>query len=329
MAGVRRAAAPRRASAPVPAMVGSRHSLHNDMIEHIYDNIFRWIMNRPTLDVDSVQAFVSIADLQSFTKAADALGTTQGAISVKLKRLEERLGCKLLERTPRLVRLSAQGALFLQAAREFIAAHDRAMAALSAERRRFRLGIATHVAGPEIALLLARLNERDPALTIEVRLENSRSLLDAFDNAELDAVIVRQEDDRRDGEDLGPEHFGWFAAPGFSPRPGEPLRLAALLPCCGVRDIATHMLRQAGLEWTEVFMGGSAAVAAAVSAGLAVSVFSCRLAPADTVEVGRHFQLPALPASRIMLHSTLTDRRSREALRTLVAAYREHQGPAQ
>jgi len=159
-------------------------------------------MSKLTLDVEAVQAFVTIADFQSFTKAAEALGTTQGAISVKLKRLEERLGRKLIERTPRLVRLSAQGAVFLNAARDFIAAHDRAVTALSAERRRFRLGIAAHVAGPEIPTLLARLSERDPALTIEVRLENSRSLFDAFDNGELDAVIVRQEDDRRNGEDL-------------------------------------------------------------------------------------------------------------------------------
>lgn len=282
-------------------------------------------MSKLTLDVEAVQAFVTIADFQSFTKAAEALGTTQGAISVRLKRLEERLGCKLIERTPRLVRLSAQGAVFLNAARDFIAAHDRAVTALSAERRRFRLGIAEHVAGPEIPTLLARLNERDPALTIEVRLENSRTLLDAFDRGELDAVIVRQEDDRRDGEDLGPEHFGWFAAQGFNQRPGEPLRLAALAPCCGVRDIATRALSDAGIEWTEVFVGGGhAAVVAAVSAGLAVAAFSCRLAPADTIEVGQPFGLPELPASRIMLHSTLSDQRSREALRALAAAYREH-----
>ena len=46
---------------------------------------------------------MTIADLQSFTRAAEALGTTQGAISVKLKRLEHGLGHKLIERTPRLV----------------------------------------------------------------------------------------------------------------------------------------------------------------------------------------------------------------------------------
>lgn len=287
-------------------------------------------MSRPALDVESVQAFVTIVDLQSFTRAAEALGTTQGAISVRLKRLEERIGYKLIERTPRMVRLSAQGAVFINPAREFIAAHDRAVAALSCECRRLRLGIAEHVAGPEVPVLLARLSERDPALTIEVRLENSRSLLDAFDSGDLDAVIVRHEDDRRDGEDLGPEHFGWFAAPQFHQQPGKPLRVAALAPCCGVRDIAIRALISEGIEWNEVFVGGGhAAVMAAVSAGLAVAALSCRLAPADTIEVGQRFGLPELPSSRIMLHSTLTDRRSRDALRTLAAAYREHRAPKQ
>src|SRR3954469_21572249 len=122
------------------------------------------------LDVDSVQAFVTIAENKSFTRAASELGSTQGAISVKLKRLEERLGQKLIERTPRLVRLSAQGAVFLDGAREFLAAHDRALAGLSSHRRRFSLGIASHVAGSELPTLLARLSAHDPALTIEVRL---------------------------------------------------------------------------------------------------------------------------------------------------------------
>lgn len=278
-----------------------------------------------TLDVESVQAFIAIADFQSFTRAADALGTTQGAISVKLKRLEDRIGQRLIERTPRSVRLSAQGAVFLDGARGFLAAHERAVAGLSACRRRFALGIAAHVAGPELTTLLARLNAHDPGLTIEVRLDISRGLLDAFDRGELDAAIIRREDDRRDGEILGPEHFGWFAVPQFEHRQGEPVRLAALDPSCGVRDIATQALDAIGIPWTEVFLGGgSSVVTAAVSAGLAIGAFSCRLAPPGTVEVSQRFGLPALPSSEIVLHSTLTDAKSREALRTLAAAFREH-----
>ncbi|WP_162950315.1 LysR family transcriptional regulator [Rhizobium jaguaris] len=281
-----------------------------------------------TLDVDAVKAFVAIADLRSFTRAAETLGTTQGAISVKLKRLEDQLGQKLVERTPRQVRLSAQGAVFIESARDFLAAHDRAVAGLTSTRRRFGLGIASHVGGPELPTLLARLHAHDPSLTIEVRLDDSRDLLNAFDRGEIDAAIIRREDDRRDGEVLAPEHFGWFATPDFEFRAGEPLRLAASSATCAIRNLTNRALDEAGIPWTEVFLGcGNFAVAEAVSAGLATSVFSCRLAPPGTVEVSRRFGLPAVPSSEIVLLSTLSDAKSRAALRTLAAAFREHRPP--
>jgi DNA-binding transcriptional LysR family regulator len=278
-----------------------------------------------TLDVDAVRAFVLVADLQSFTRAAEALDTSQAAISVKLKRLEERLGEKLIERTPRLVRLSARGAAFLSAAREFVAAHERALAGLSSTSRRFTLGVADQVAGPELPILLARLHAYDPALLIEVQIEASRNLLDLFDHGKLDAAIVRREDDRRDGEVLAQERFGWFAAPSFEHREGEVVRLASLAASCGVRNIATRALNAAGVNWVEVFTGGgTAAVIAAVSAGLAVGALAHRVVPVGLVEVGERFALPALPPSEIVLHSNVSDARSRGALRTIAAAFREH-----
>ncbi|OJY61688.1 MULTISPECIES: LysR family transcriptional regulator [unclassified Rhizobium] len=282
-----------------------------------------------SLDVDAVQAFVLVADFQSFTRAAEALDTSQAAISVKLKRLEDRLGEKLIERTPRLVRLSARGAAFLGVAREFIAAHERAVAGLASAPRRFTLGIADQVAGPELPILLARLHAYDPALLIEVQIEASRNLLDSFDRGVLDATIVRREDDRRDGEVLAQERFGWFASPGFVHREGEALRLASLAASCGVRNIATRTLDSAGVNWIEVFMGGGmTAVIAAVSAGLAVAALAHRVVPVGIVEVGERLGLPALPSSEIVLHSSLSDARSRGALRTLAAAFREHRAPS-
>jgi DNA-binding transcriptional LysR family regulator len=281
------------------------------------------------LDIEAVEAFIMIAELKSFTRAAEALGTTQGAISVKLKRLEQRIGAKLLERTPRHVRLSAQGAAFLDRARDFLAAHEAALASLSNPARQFVVGVAAHVAGPELPPLLAQLHAHDPGLRIEVRLENSRTLLEAFDHGEIDAAIVRREDDRRDGEVLAPEHFGWFAAPTFEHRQGEPLRIAALSPSCGVRDIATQALDAAGISWTEVFLGGgSSAVSAAVSAGLAVAAFSHRVVPPGTIDVRERFGLPRLPSSQIVLHSTLTDPKSRAALRSIAAAFRSRRAPS-
>ncbi|RKP56785.1 LysR family transcriptional regulator [Pararobbsia silviterrae] len=282
------------------------------------------------LDVDAVRAFTLVADFQSFTRAAEAMDTSQAAISVKLKRLEDRLGHKLIERTPRRVRLSARGAAFLEAAREFVAAHERAVAELTGSPRRFALGISEHVAGPDLPVLLARLHGFDPSLLIEVRIESSRQLLDAFESGALDAVIVRRDDDRRSGEVLALEPLGWFASPGFVHRAGAPVRLASMSAACGIRAMATRKLDAAGLAWTEVFIGGGvAAVAAAVSAGLAVGAFAHRVAPLGVVEVGAQLGLPALPSSEIVLHSSLSDPKSREALRTIAAAYREHRKSGQ
>jgi hypothetical protein len=92
-----------------------------------------------------------------------------------------------------------------------------------------------------------------------------------------------------------------------------------------VHDVAIHALDAAGIAWTEVFLGGgSSVVSDAVSAGLATAVFSCRLAPAGTIEVSQKFGLPPLASSEIVLLSTLSDMQSRQALRTLAAAFREH-----
>lgn len=276
------------------------------------------------LEVDAVRAFVLIADLQSFTRAAEALGTTQGAISVRLKRLEDRLDRRLIERTPRQVRLSAQGESFLPFARDFLSAHERALAALTLERRQFRLGIAGHVMGPEVPILLAKLKSLDPCLTVEVLVDVSRVLLDAYEEGSLDAVIVRSDDDRRDGEILGPEHFGWYASSDFEHHAGEPLRIASHPACCSMREVAKRLLDTASVDWTEVFVGGTSAVAAALSAGLAVAAFPCRLATPDMIEVSQTLKLPAIPSLEIVLHSSLTDLKTRETLRAITAAFREH-----
>ena len=84
--------------------------------------------NSRPLDIDAVRAFALVAELASFTRAAQVSGTTQSAVSLKLKRLEARLATRLIERTPRSVRLTAAGTGFLARARDLLAAHDRAIA---------------------------------------------------------------------------------------------------------------------------------------------------------------------------------------------------------
>jgi DNA-binding transcriptional LysR family regulator len=275
------------------------------------------------LDLDTVATFVLVADLHSFTRAAEASGSTQSAVSLKLKRLEDRLGRRLLERTPRSVSLTDDGEAFLARARDLLAAHERAVDMTASAPPRLSIGISDHVCGPALAPLLARIAAFDPALVLEVTIDFSQSLLAVFDRGTLDAVIVRREAGRRDGEKLLTDHFGWFAAPQLRRRAGEPLRLVNLASPCGVRASAIRALDRGGIAWTEVFIGGGvAAVAAAASSGLGVAALAQRVAPPGLIEVGAAFDLPKLPPSAVMLHSRVSDGRRRAALRVLAAALR-------
>lgn len=274
------------------------------------------------LDIDAVRAFVRVAELESFTRAANVLQTSQAAVSLKLQKLEKRLGCRLLERSPRYVQLSARGVAFLEHARVLLDAHERALASLGSARQRLTLGISDHVAGPELPALIARMNAHDPHMLIEIRIASSGDLLQRFDRRELDAVMVRLDTGRHDGQQLAAEAFGWFAAPGWQHHAGEPLPLVTLAEPCGVRRIACDLLDAAGTGWNEVFVGGGiAAVSAAVMAGIGIAAMAPRMLPLGAVDVGSRLGLPALPALPVMLHSRARSARAREALATLAGAF--------
>ncbi|GEC58092.1 DNA-binding transcriptional LysR family regulator [Bradyrhizobium japonicum] len=276
-----------------------------------------------TLDIDTVQAFLLVAELQGFTRAAEALGTTQAAISMKLQRLETVLGKRLVERSPRAVRLTADGAAFLHHARALIEVHDRALAGEKPARQQLTLGISDHAAGPELVPLLERLHAMASQLALSVTIGFSREMLDAYDGGELDAVIVRQEGSRRGGEKLTEDEFGWFAAKRFVWPRGDALPLATLAPPCGVRALAVRALDKAGIAWTESFVGGGVtAVVAAALAGLAVAPLVRRIAPPGLVDIGPAHKLPRLGTSKVMLHSKVGDPAKLAALRTLAATFR-------
>lgn len=282
-------------------------------------------MDQP-LDLDWVLAFIRVAELSSFTRAAEALGTTQAGISLKVRKLEDRLGRTLLARTPRLVRLTADGAAFLERAQRLVAAERDARLWDRPALPRLRLGFSDHAVGDTLAPLLRRLRAAVPELRLEVRLGFSRTLLDAYDAGGFDAVIVRREGDRRDGDVLRRDPYGWFiardAAMDSAPAPG-PLPLALLDSLCGVRAMATRALDEAGIGWSEAYVGGSvSSVAAAAAAGLAVAPMAVHLAPAGCVDIGPRLNLPTLAPAAVMLIARAGEPAQRRALAELAAALR-------
>lgn len=277
---------------------------------------------RPHLDLSAVEAFVLVADLRSFTHAAEALGLTQAGVSLKLRRLEGAVGRRLLDRTPRQVRLSTDGEAFLPHARTLLAAQELALMTPPEPERELTIAISDHVAGPELPEILARVHACDPALMLKVRVNYSRNVIAQFDDGLADVAVVRRQGKRRDGELLFEDQYGWFASVGAR-LDGKLLPLITVTDECGVGETATRLLAAAKTPWIDAFLGGGVATAiAAARSGIGVLPLPRRLATAGLVDVGGALALPPLPGAQIMMHARRFDAQTTATLRVLAAAFR-------
>lgn len=281
---------------------------------------------RQHLDLAAVEAFVLVAELHSFTLAADALGLTQAGVSLKLRRLEEVMGRRLLDRTPRHVRLSPDGEAFLPHARSLLASQEIALAMAKVPGRELNLAISDHVAGPELPDILARVNAHDPDLLLKVRVDYSSRIRSDFDQGQVDVAIVRQ-GSRRDGELLFEDGYGWFAA-GATRFRGKPVPLVTVTESCGVREIAIRLLSQAKVAWIDAFWGGGVATAvSAARSGIGVLPLPRRLATAGLVDVGEALGLPEFPPSKVAMLTRHVDGHAWATLRILRSAFRASNVP--
>lgn len=156
------------------------------------------------LDLDSVRLFVLSVDLGSLTRAAEAAGTVQPVVSQRIKALETRLGRRLLERTPRFVRPTHDGTVFLERARALLAAHDAAIAVDGEPSVHLVLGMSDHALGISFEAVLRRVCTALPAnATIEVHLGLTHDIRGMFEAGRIDAAVIRREGGGSDGEVLG------------------------------------------------------------------------------------------------------------------------------
>ena len=273
------------------------------------------------LDLQSVRLFVLAAEYGNLTRAAEAAGTVQPVVSQRIKALETRLGRKLLDRSPRFVKLTDAGASFLGHARTLLAAHDAALTD-DEDRPSVAIGLSDHVFGTSMPELLRSLRLGLPAGTkITVRLGLSNEMRELYDRRAVDLAVIRRDGGAGDGETLGTDGLDWY---GEAPDPsgGEALPLVLLPAPCGVRAAAISTLEAARVPWREAFTGGSClALAAAVHAGAGVAPLG-RLTAAGLRPMSNRGAVPQLGGSRIVLLARTPDACHASAARALAAGTR-------
>lgn len=106
-------------------------------------------MIKSQITLKQLEAFISVVDMGTFRRAADALGTTQPNISTRIAALETTLGTVLMHRDAGSVRLTEKGATLLEAARKVLLAGEDFLAIAGRQDLiddRLRLGVTELVA---------------------------------------------------------------------------------------------------------------------------------------------------------------------------------------
>ncbi len=160
-------------------------------------------MSRQQPSLNALRVFEAAARHLSFSRAAEELGVTQGAVSRQIKTLEDHLGMKLFRRLTRALELTEAGSEYLPAMREAFDRMEQATQGLM--RRRYRDVLTVSVL-PTFAIrwLIPRLGSfTDTNPSIEVRMITSILPVN-FAREDIDVAIRVGRLDEQDSEQHGP-----------------------------------------------------------------------------------------------------------------------------
>ncbi len=258
------------------------------------------------LDTDQLRSFLAIVDTGSFTRAADRVNKTQSAVSMHVRRLEERLDRPLFVKQGRGARLSADGERLVEHARRMLQVEAAALADMTAAglTGRVSLGIPDDYAELFLPEIVGRFTLRHPQVELSVLCQPSVDVAARVRTGEVDVGIVTDMPEITGIEILREEALHWVV--GLRAGPVEeqrPLPLALSTPACAWRHVALMALDAAGIP-SRVFLTSTnyAAIAPIVRAGQAVTVLPAAVVdPATQRVLGPDSGLPPLPRARLGL----------------------------
>ncbi|HEY4201053.1 MAG TPA: LysR family transcriptional regulator [Devosiaceae bacterium] len=227
------------------------------------------------LDLDQLQSFCAIADCGSFTEAARRVNKTQSAVSMQIKRLEERLGQELFLRDGRSVVLTEQGETLYSRARRMLRLNAEIIDLFSDEdlAGSIRFGVPDDYAVRLLPVILSSFQRTHPRIMVDVRCLPSEELLEGMKSGRYDLIIFTQGTVQEFGELFRTERMFWVASHGGRALSSDPLPLAAGSNNCHWRMDAQNVLTRIGRDYRIAYTSSNAtAISSAVLADLAVGV---------------------------------------------------------
>ena len=154
------------------------------------------------MDIHRLEVFCKVIEMQSFTKAADAVFLTQPTVSEHIRALEETVGEKLVDRLGREVLPTPAGKILYQYARDIIRLRNEAIQAIDRYKGNLSglltIGASTIPGTYILPRLIGSFKARYPAIQITLRISDSAEVIERIIDGSLEAGLMGARwDDRR------------------------------------------------------------------------------------------------------------------------------------
>lgn len=174
------------------------------------------------LKLENLRTFLTVANLKSVSRAAEALNLTQPAVTSRIKALEDSLSAALFERSATGMHLTKRGDMLLQYAEQFQHLSElveQNIVDASGVDRLMRLGVSETIAQSWLPDFVGALHKKFPQLKIEISVDISINLRDQLLGREIDLAILLGpiSDFTIDNVILPDVDLAWFRAPGHGP----------------------------------------------------------------------------------------------------------------
>lgn len=259
-------------------------------------------------DLDQLRTLVAAVDAGSLSAAAPVRFLSQSTLSEQLRKLEERAGQTLLQRSKTGVTPTAAGERLLAHARQILALSDAAWRDLHGVplEGEVRLGITGYFRASDLTHLLARLGRQYPRLRLRTQIGKSDDIEAAHKRQALDlAIVMHVSGYPRIGEAriLRSEPLVWAGAPTAALiHATEPIPLVLLPEGCSLHRLARTQLDAHRRAYVVNHVASDVTgIQAAVAAGLGVACLNASSVIRDSMVALSNPELPALPDATFAL----------------------------
>lgn len=242
------------------------------------------------MSVEHLKVFVTVAEQQHFSRAAEALHLSQPGVSAHIRNLENEFGAKLLHRSSKQVKLTEAGVLLYQQAKQILACYEQARQQIQQLQQvvtgKLQVGASFTIGEYVLPALLAEYVDLYPMVDVQVQIGNTEEILRALRAHDLDIGLVEGHVPYNDVvvEPFMEDEMVIVAALSHplaqikKPAAADSLQDQVWImreAGSGTRDYSDQLLQRLGLRIKRSFVfGSSQGVKEAVLAGLGVAVLS-------------------------------------------------------